>query len=104
MKLYAFKMHLKPGAEAEYQRRHDHIWPELAALLRGAGVSDYSIFLDAETLTLFAVMKLADDHRLGELSKHPVMRKWWNFMTDLMTTNPDRSPKVTDLKQLFHLP
>jgi len=23
-------MHLKPGAVAEYKRRHDEIWPELA--------------------------------------------------------------------------
>ena len=104
MKHHAFKMHLKPGVEAEYQRRHDEIWPELAALLRGAGVSDYSIFLDSETLTLFAVLKLADHHRLAELPKHPVMRKWWDYMADLMVANPDRSPQATDLNQVFHLP
>jgi L-rhamnose mutarotase len=103
MKLHTFKMHLKPGVEAEYRRRHDEIWPELTALLREAGISDYSIFLDSETLTLFAVMKLADNNRLAELSKHPVMRKWWDYMADLMEANPDGSPKATDLKQLFHL-
>ena len=44
MKRVAFKMTLKPGCEAEYQKRHDEIWPELSRVLSEAGVSDYSIF------------------------------------------------------------
>ncbi|HVF96868.1 MAG TPA: L-rhamnose mutarotase, partial [Flavisolibacter sp.] len=44
----AFKMKLFPGFEAEYKKRHDEIWPELTALLKEAGISDYSIFLDEE--------------------------------------------------------
>lgn len=46
MTRYAFTMRLKPGAVEEYKRRHDEIWPELSAVLRAAGISDYSIFLD----------------------------------------------------------
>ena len=56
---YAFRMKLKPGNVDEYKRRHDEIWPELAQLLREAGIYDYSIFLDEEDLHLFAVLKLA---------------------------------------------
>lgn len=33
MKREAFKMYLKPGCEAEYEKRHAAIWPELKALL-----------------------------------------------------------------------
>ncbi len=51
---YAFKMQLNPGMKAEYKTRHDEIWPELAELLREAGVSDYSIHLDEETNTCSA--------------------------------------------------
>ena len=51
----ACKMQLKKGYEAEYKRRHDAIWPELKELLSKAGISDYTIFLDPETLSLFAV-------------------------------------------------
>ncbi|TIQ98756.1 MAG: L-rhamnose mutarotase, partial [Mesorhizobium sp.] len=46
---YAFRMKLNPGMKAEYKRRHDDIWPSLVALLKQAGVSDYSIHLDDET-------------------------------------------------------
>ena len=97
-------MKLKPGFEAEYKRRHDAIWPELAALLRQAGISDYSIFLDEETLTLFAVQKLADDNTAASLRTHPVMRRWWDYMAGLMETHPDHSPVEPDLRQMFYLP
>ena len=99
----AFKMKLKPGCEAEYKRRHDEIWPELAQALKEAGVSDYSIFLDEETLTLFAVQKLAEGHRAKELPRQAIVKKWWAYMTDLMDVNPDRSPVCGPLQEVFHL-
>ena len=70
----AFKMKLKSGFEAEYQKRHDEIWPELSQLLAQAGVSEYSIFLDAETLSLFACWNLSDDHTTMDLLNHPIVR------------------------------
>ena len=42
----AYTMRLKPGHIAEYKKRHDEIWPELVALLKDTGISEYSIFLD----------------------------------------------------------
>lgn len=99
----AFKMKLKPGFEAEYQRRHDEIWPELSSALRDAGISDYSIFLDQETLTLFGVQKLSDTNTASELPTLPVMRKWWDYMADIMDSNPDHSPVAVPLREVFHL-
>ncbi len=99
----AFRMKLKPGNEEEYRRRHDEIWPDLAALLQGAGIHDYSIFLDEETLDLFAVMKLRPGHELGPLPEHPVMKRWWDYMADLMEVEPGNRPKEWPLKQVFHL-
>ena len=96
-------MRLKPGTVAEYKKRHDELWPELAAALKAAGVSDYSIFLDEETLTLFAVQKLSEKNSAAELPDSPVVRKWWNFMAPLMETHPDNSPIVKPLREVFHL-
>lgn len=101
---YAFKMKLNPGMEAEYRKRHDDIWPELVALLHEAGISDYSIHLDRETETLFAVLTRPRNHRMASLPHHPVMKKWWAHMADIMETNPDNSPVATDLATVFHLP
>ena len=96
-------MTLKPGVVAEYKKRHDEIWPELAAALKAAGVSDYSIFLDEETLTLFAVQKLSANNSAAQLSDLPVVRQWWDFMAPLMETQPDHSPVTRPLKEVFHL-
>lgn len=101
---HAFRMQLKPGTVDEYRRRHDEIWPELAEAIRDAGISDYHIFLDEETLSLFAVLKLADDNRRDVLPTLPVMRRWWDHMAPLMAVEPDNKPVEWPLVPMFHLP
>jgi L-rhamnose mutarotase len=99
----AFKMQLLPGHEAEYQRRHDQIWPELADLLRETGIRDYSIFLDKSTLALFGVLDIDHPEHLDALPQHPVMRKWWDYMADIMAVNADNSPISVPLTDVFYL-
>jgi L-rhamnose mutarotase len=99
----AFRMKLKAGAVQEYRRRHDEIWPELSALLSGAGIYDYSIFLDEATLDLFAVLKLRPENEASSLPEHPVMRRWWDYMADLMEVEPSNRPKEWPLTQVFHM-
>jgi len=103
MKSYAFKMKLKPGLADEYKKRHDAIWPELSALLRARGVSDYSIFLDEETNILFAVQKLNGSSGSQDLGSEAIVRRWWAYMADIMETNPDGSPVTIPLREMFHL-
>ena len=63
----AFRMNLNPGQAAEYEKRHDEIFPELATALKRAGISDYSIWLDPETHHLFAILTRTDDHTMDRL-------------------------------------
>lgn len=104
MKRVAFKMKLHRGQEAEYQRRHDAIWPELAELLHTTGISEYSIFLDPGTLDLIGVLRIAEESALAQLPGEPVMQRWWQYMKDIMETNPDGSPKSIPLNEVFYLP
>lgn len=99
----AFTMKLKPGVEAEYQRRHDEIWPDLSAALAQAGIRDYSIYLDRSTGILFAVQKRIEEHTADTLPALPVMQRWWAYMADLMETNPDNSPVAVPLERVFHM-
>jgi L-rhamnose mutarotase len=103
MKRYAFKMKLKAGHAAEYRKRHDEIWPELAAMIKNSGVADYSIFLDEETNTLFAVQKQMGSSSSQDLGNKEIVRRWWDYMADIMDTNPDNSPVSVDLVEVFHL-
>lgn len=104
MSQHAFRMQLKPGVVDEYRRRHDEIWPELSTLLSESGIHDYSIFLDPDTLSLFAVLRLHEENNRAALPDHPVMRRWWDHMADLMEVEPSNRPKEWPLVPLFHLP
>ena len=104
MKRIAFKMQLFKGFEEEYKKRHDAIWPELQQLLKEAGISEYSIFLDESTNELIGILKSSDPGLIDELPAHPVMQRWWKYMKDIMESNPDNSPKSVPLKEVFYLP
>lgn len=103
MKRLAFKMHLNEGQKEEYKKRHSEIWPELKTLLKEAGVSEYSIFLDEETNTLFAFQKVSGDGGSQDLGQTETVKKWWKFMADIMETNPDNSPITTLLEEVFYM-
>ena len=103
MERVAFKMYLKPGCEAEYEKRHSEIWPELVSLLKETGTYDYSIFWDKDTNFLFAVQKSDGKASAKDLDSEPIVQKWWAYMADLMDTNPDNSPVVVSLPELFHM-
>lgn len=75
MKREAFKMYLKPGCEAEYEKRHREIWPELKKLLSENGVYDYSIFLDKETNLLFASQKIKGEVGSQDMGNKPIVQK-----------------------------
>lgn len=103
MQRKAFKMYLLPGHSAEYKKRHDEIWPELADLLHQVGIRNYSIFLDESTRTLFGYLEAPDLATLDSLPAQEVMKKWWAYMADIMETNPDHSPVSIDLTPVFYL-
>ncbi|MCA1326344.1 L-rhamnose mutarotase [Herbaspirillum sp. alder98] len=104
MEQIAFTMQLRAGCADEYRRRHDAIWPELAALLHQSGVRDYSIFLDPDSGKLFAVLRRTPQHGMDCLPLHPLMQRWWTRMADLMETGQDCRPLTQDLVPMFHLP
>lgn len=103
IQVHAFRMKLKPGFEEEYKQRHDTIWPELKELLHRAGVVEYHIFLDEATLSLFAFQKVAGRSQTIDLAAQPVMRRWWDYMADIMEVNEDNSPVVVACPEVFRL-
>lgn len=99
----AFLMSVHAGAEAEYARRHQPIWPELEAVLKAHGVHNYSIFLDAETRQLFGYVEIEDEARWAAIAQTPECRKWWAHMRDIMPSHPDNRPVARELNSVFHL-
>lgn len=100
----AFRMNLEPGQVAEYEKRHDDIFPELVTALKGAGVSDYSIWHDPETDHLFGTLTRTEDHGMDALPDTEVLKRWWAHMADLMETDDNNVPTQVPLKRVFLLP
>jgi len=96
-------MSVRPGCEAEYQRRHSPIWPELEATLKAHGVHNYSIFHDVSTHQLFAYVEIEDAARWDAIAQTEACRKWWRRMGDIMPSNADSSPVSRPLNEVFHL-
>ena len=103
MQRLAFKMKLKPGMKSEYKKRHHALWPELKTLLKEAGISEYSIFFDAETNTLFAFQKVSGTGGSQDQAEHPIVQKWWDHMADIMEVNADNSPVSVEMEEVFYL-
>ena len=103
MKRIAFKMYMNEGQKEEYKKRHDEIWPELKTLLKNAGVTEYSIFLDEETNVLFAFQKVSGKGGSQDLGQTGIFKKWWDYMADIMKVNSDNSPVSIELEEVFYM-
>ena len=96
-------MKLNPVCREEYIRRHNEAWSELMKKIKDSGVSDYSIFIDDETDTLFAVQKVAGESGSQDIGDEEIVQKWWKYMADIMEVNPDCSPVSIPLEEVFYL-
>jgi L-rhamnose mutarotase len=99
----AFVLSVNAGSEAEYARRHQPIWDDLAAVLRAHGGHNYSIFLHPETRQLFGYVEIESEERWAAVAQTEVCQRWWKFMSDIMPSNPDHSPVGQSLNEVFHL-
>jgi L-rhamnose mutarotase len=99
----AFMMSVHEGWEAEYEKRHSPIWPELEAVLKSHGAHNYSIFLNPETRQLFGYVEIEDEARWDAIADTDVCRRWWKFNEEIMPTGADGRPVAAGLREVFHL-
>ncbi|MFC4403024.1 L-rhamnose mutarotase [Gracilibacillus xinjiangensis] len=98
-----FIMKVYPDKHEEYEQKHNDIWPEMVEELKRHGASNYSIFLDKQTSTLFGYLEIEDEEKWNRMALTEVNQKWWKYMQPLMETNPDSSPVTIPLQEVFHL-
>lgn len=99
----AFLMHVHPDRQAEYEARHNPIWPELEETLRAHGAHNYSIFLNPATSQLFAYLEIESEERWNSIAQTEVCRRWWASLKEIMPSHPDNSPHSLELRSIFHL-
>ena len=103
VKRLAFKLKLNEGFKEEYKKRHAALWPEMRKMLKDSGVGNYSIFLDEETNILFAYQEVTGEGGSQDLGNEEIVKKWWDYMADVMEVNPDNSPVSIPLEEMFYM-
>ncbi len=96
-------MELYPDLKEEYSRRDNELWPEMRGMLKEYGAISYPIFFDPKTDYLLGFLEIENEEKWAETTKTEINQKWWDFMADIMETNPDNSPVVINLEQIFEL-
>ena len=79
MERVAFCLRLRAGAGEAYDTAHREVWPKMLALLKNAGISDYSIFRRDELVVLS--MRVDNfDAAWDRIEKDPINARWQQTM------------------------
>ena len=89
MERIAWKGRIKPGAKAEYIRRHDRIWPELVELLKQAGICNYTIFCSGDELFGYYECYKGVGYAERMQAGSPVVDRWNEYMKDVLELEMD---------------
>ena len=104
MERYAWKATVKHGMLAEYKRRHDEIWPEMKALLKEAGICNYSIWNVGNDLFGYYECEKGRDYAARVQAESPVVARWNGYMEDVMVMEMDpetgAQPLMTEVFRL----
>jgi L-rhamnose mutarotase len=95
---------LKPGAAEGYDKAHREVWPEMLALLKRAGISEYSIFRRGELLVLS--MRLEDfDATWDIIEADPVNARWQKEMAQYFEPLEPLAPgeRFPMMREVFYL-
>jgi L-rhamnose mutarotase len=105
MQRIAFLLRLRPGMEAAYDEAHAAVWPEMLALLKGAGVSEYSIFRRDQLLVL--TMQVEDFERTwARIEADPVNTRWQQAMAPYFAPPDSLRPgeRLPMMREVFYMP
>jgi L-rhamnose mutarotase len=107
MRRFGQVLGLRPERLDEYKRHHVAIWPQIAAAIERAGISNYTIFhLRGQLFAYFEYVGPDEEFeaRMKELAAAPRMREWWDLMEPMQVPLEGRPPGAwwTDMEEVFH--
>ena len=89
MERVAWKGRIKPGCKEEYIRRHDAIWPEMTALLKEAGIRNYTIFANGNELFGYYECEKGLSFAQRAQAGSSVVDRWNEYMRDVLELEMD---------------
>ena len=104
MQRIAFLLRLRPGTEEAYDQAHAAVWPEMLALLKRSGVSEYSIFRRDQLL--FLTMQVEDfEETWRRIEADPVNTRWQQAMAPYFAPLDPLEPgeRFPMMREVFYL-
>ena len=105
LKRYAFMLRLREGTAGAYEEAHRAVWPEMLALLKRAGISDYSIFRREQLL--FLTMSVENfDETWARIEADPVNARWQQAMAPYFAPLDPLQPgeRFPMMREVFYMP
>ena len=104
MERYAWRGRVKEGCIEEYKRRHAEIWPEMKAVLKEAGICNYTIFASGNELFGYYECEKGVDYAVRYQNGNEVVQRWEEHMKDILffenTGEGEAQPKLTEVFRL----
>ncbi len=105
MERVAFLLRLKPGMGQAYDESHQHVWPEMLALLKRAGITEYSIFRRDELLVLSMRVEQDFETTWRQIENDPVNTRWQEAMAAYFAPMEGTRPgeRFPMMREVFYL-
>jgi L-rhamnose mutarotase len=97
----AFVLRVRPDTIDEYIEAHRHVWPEMLAALRAAGIRNYTIYRHGNEM--FGYFESDDlEAAAAYMAAQEVNTRWQDAMAELLEERvADRGPEA--LEEVFRL-
>lgn len=104
MQRLCFTFEIRPGTFAEYKKRHDEIWPELVDELKGAGLSNYSLFQFSDERIIGYVEGDPDPVTcFARIADAPANSRWSEWFEPIIVSLTSENGQLNALPEVWHL-
>jgi L-rhamnose mutarotase len=102
MERTCFTFRLREGAEEEYERRHQDVWPELLRVLSESGVRNYTLFRRGRGIVAYCECHPDAATAFGAVGRTEVNTKWANWFADLIEDLTDENGQLNYAREVWH--
>ena len=103
MERLCFLIHLFDGAGAEYDQRHDDIWPEMEEAVAAAGFRNYSLFRLGELAVGYAECEPDIETVLEKMATFDVEHKWNASLIHVIKNAAGENGGLINVPEVWHL-
>lgn len=101
MERVAFYLRIFPGTEAEYDRRHREIWPELVDEIRASGIRNFSGFRRGTDVWYYGECEPDAATAFAVQGPKPANQRWNHYFRDVIAQITDDSGRLLWYDPIF---